>query len=201
MIEELKTTAVALAAVESECAALAQRVAEATARRDTLTAEIEGLDTAAEAAETAHTEALAAVELGDTADTAATAAELAKARAALRDKPELIQQRRTADAVIDNLSRRQLEAQNRHKTLLDQQQAERIAAAEAKAQAAMGAVRDGIADVRSRIAEAQAARRVLEGVGGRWMLGWVDIHESTFNPDPAAVALIADGLRRELEVA
>jgi hypothetical protein len=65
----------------------------------------------------------------------------------------------------------------------------------------MASTRDSIADLRNSICTAQAARRVLEGVGGRWTLGWIDINEFTFNTDPAAVALIADSLRREIEAA
>jgi hypothetical protein len=99
---------------------ISQRLAEATTRRDDLAAEINSLDAAVEGAELDHASALAAVELGEADNTAATGAALRDAYAGQSRKPDLIQQRRTADAVIEGLTRRHEEAHGRYVALLEQ---------------------------------------------------------------------------------
>ncbi|MEW6119380.1 MAG: hypothetical protein AB1593_04745 [Pseudomonadota bacterium] len=199
----LKPITAALEAVKAEVAGITKKLNEATARRDGLLAEVHGIDAAIEGAEIAHAAALAAVELGEADNTADTAAALDIARAALSRKSEVIQQRRTADALIDGLTRRHEEAHHRYVALVEQHRAAQTEVIVDRCQQAMDAAHDAVAELRNRIAEAQAARRVLEGLdaGHRWTFGSLDINTHTFNTDPSAVSIIADSLRRELEAA
>ncbi|MCL4316156.1 MAG: hypothetical protein M1527_04780 [Gammaproteobacteria bacterium] len=200
---DLKIITASLIEAEVITRTISQKLAEATARRDGLLAEVQGIDAAIEGAELAHASALAAVELGDADNTATTAAALDDARESASRKPELIQQRRTADAVMDGLTRRHADAHGRYVALLEQHKAEQTEVILERCRQAMDAARAGVAELRNRIAEAQAARRVLEGLdaGHRWTFGMLDITEFTFNTDTAAVSLIADSLRRELQAA
>lgn len=196
----IKTTAAALDAAKAEVGTIQQKLAEATTRRDSLLAEVQGIDAAIEGAELAHAAALAAVELGEAGSTKATAAALNAARESASRKPELIQRRRTADAVIDGLTRRHAEAHGRYVALIEQHKAAQVAYMEGKASQAMDAARDAIAQVTNAVAEAAAVRRVLESVGGRWSLGSINIgeHHAMFNPSHAAVELMAAALYSEI---
>lgn len=189
-----------LIAIKAEVGNIQQRLAEATTRRDSLLAEVQGIDAAIEGAELAHAAALAAVELGEADSTKATAAALDAARVSASRKPELIQQRRTADALIDGLTRRHADAHGRYVALIEQHKAAQVAFMEGKASQAMDAARDAIAQVTNAVAEAAAVRRVLESVGGRWSLGSINIgeHHAMFNPSHAAVELMAAALYSEI---
>lgn len=196
----LKTISADLNAIKAEVGNVQQKIAEATARRDGLLAEVQGIDAAIEGAELAHAAALAAVELGEADSTTDTAAALDAARESVSRKPELIQQRRTADAVIDGLTRRHEDAHGRFVALIEQQQAAQVAHVEAKAQQAMDNARDAIAQVANAVAEAAAVRRVLESIGGRWNLGSIEVgqYSPIFNPSHAAVELMAAALYSEI---
>lgn len=196
----LKTTSADLNAAKAEVSTIQKRLAEATSRRDGLLAEVQGIDAAIEGAELAHAAALAAVELGEADGTKGTAAALDAARVSASSKPELIQQRRTADAVIDGLTRRHEDAHGQYVALLDQHQAAQVAYVETKAQQAMDSARDAIAQVANAVAEAAAVRRVLESIGGRWNLGSIEINQYSpiFNPDRNAVELMAASLYSEI---
>lgn len=198
MIEELKTTTAEVADALRVTTEVAREVVEASRERDTLRAEIEGLDAAVESAEQALADALAAVQLGERENADDASIKLAEARDAAKARPDLALRLRVAESVVVNLEARQRDAAARHAAAVEAAKAARIAVAEAKAQQAMDAARDGVGELRNRIAEAQAARRVLEGVGGRWMLGSIDIHEHSFTPDPAAVGLMVASLSREI---
>lgn len=150
----LKSISADLIAIKAEVGNIQQKLAEATIRRDSLLAEVQGIDAAIEGAELAHAAALAAVELGEADKTTGTAAALDAARAALSRKPELIQQRRTADAVIDGLTRRHEDAHGRYVALIDQHRAAQVAYMETKAQQAMDSARDALAQVANAVAEA-----------------------------------------------
>lgn len=199
-MNDLKSLSTQLHEAEAEFRAIQQRVAEATVRRDTLMAELDAIDAAIEGAELAHASALAAVELGETDNTAATGAALRDAHASQSRKPDLTQQRRTADAVIDGLTRRHQEAHHRHVALIEQHKAAQIAFVEQRAQQAMDEAREALAAVSGKVAEAAAVRRVLESVGGRWNLGSIEIsqHSPMFNPSHAAVELMAAALYSEI---
>lgn len=199
----LKPITAALEAAKAELDAIAKKISEASSRRDSLLAEVQGIDAAIEGAELAHASALAAVELGEADNTEATAEALDAARAALSRKSELIQQRRTADALIEGLTRRYEEAHGRYVALIEQHRAAQIAYVENKAWLAMDDIRDALAEVASAVAEATAVRRVLESIGGHWNLGGFELNEyhQIFNPDHAAVELMVASLRRELEAA
>ncbi|MBU1223092.1 MAG: hypothetical protein KKA22_12955 [Gammaproteobacteria bacterium] len=196
----LKTISAALDAAKAEVGTIQQRLADATTRRDGLLAEVQGIDTAIDGAELAHAAALAAVELGEADSTKDTAAALDAARAAESRKPELIQQRRTADAVIDGLTRRHAEAHGRYVALNEQHRAAQVTYMEDRAQQAMDSARDAIAQVANAVAEAAAVRRVLESIGGRWNLGSIEIgqYSPIFNPSHAAVELMAAALHNEI---
>jgi chromosome segregation ATPase len=196
----LKTISADLNAIKAEVGNVQQKIAEATTRRDSLLAEVQGIDAAIEGAELAHAAALAAVELNEADNTKATAAALDAARESASRKPELIQQRRTADAVIDGLTRRHADAHGHYVALIEQHKAAQIAFMEAKATQAMDAARDAIAQVTNAIAEAAATRRTLESIGGRWSLGSIEItpHHAMFNPSHAAVDLMAAALYSEI---
>lgn len=196
----LKTLAAELHEAGVITRTITRRLTEATTRRDTLMAEVQGIDAAIEGAELAHASALAAVELGEADSTTDTAAALNAARESASRKPELIQQRRTADAVIDGLTRRHAEAHGRYVTLIEQHKAAQVAFMEDRAQQAMDSARDAIAQVTNAVAEAAAVRRVLESVGGRWSLGSINIgeHHAMFNPSHAAVELMAAALFSEI---
>lgn len=198
MSSELKTTTAEVADALRVTTEVAREVVEASRERDTLRAEIEGLDAAVESAEQALADALAAVQLGERENADDASIKLAEARDAAKARPDLALRLRVAESVVVNLEARQRDAAARHAAAVEAAKAARIAVAEAKAQQAMDAARDGVAELRNRIAEAQAARRVLEGVGGRWMLGSIDIHEHSFTPDPAAVGLMVASLSREI---
>lgn len=196
----LKTISADLDAIKAEVGNIQQRLAEATTRRDGLLAEVQGIDAAIEGAELAHAAALAAVELNEADNTVATAAALDAARESASGKPELIQQRRTADAVIDGLTRRYADAHGRYIALTEQHRAAQVAYMEDLAQQAMDSARDAIAQVANAVAEAAAVRRVLESIGGRWTFGSIDIgeHHPIFNPGHAAVELMAAALHSEI---
>ncbi len=199
-MNELKPIAAALEAVKAEVAGITKKLADATSRRDGLLAEVQGIDAAIEGAELAHAAALAAVELGEADSTKATAAALDAARAAASGKPELIQQRRTADAVIEGLTRRHAEAHSRFVAMNEQHRAAQVAFMEDRAQQAMDSARDALAQVANAVAEAAAVRRVLESVGGRWNLGSIEIgqYSPIFNPSHAAVELMVAALYSEI---
>lgn len=196
----IKTTSTAKLEAESAANTIAYRLTEATARRDALSAEIDGLDAAVDGAEIAHAVALAGVELGEAADTVATAAALDEANKAALRKPELIQQRRTADAVIDGLTRRYAEAHASYVAAVEQHKAEQVERVTDRCQQAMDAAIEAVAELRNRVAEAQAARRVLDGLdaGNRWTFGWINIDAHTFSTDHAAVELMAAALHNEI---
>lgn len=196
----LKTTSADLNAAKAEVSTIQKKLAEATTRRDSLMAEVQGIDATIEGAELAHASALAAVILGEADNTDATAAALDMARADLSRKPELIQQRRTADAVIDGLTRHHADAHGRYVALVEQHKAEQTERVVDRCQQAMDAAHEAVAELRNRIAEAQAARRVLDGLGAgnRWAFGGIDITPYTFNIDPAAVALMTAAIHNEI---
>lgn len=197
---ELKSISAALDAAKAEVGTIQKKLAEATARRDGLLAEVQGIDAAIEGAELAHAIALAGVELNEPADAKATAAALDAARESASRKPELIQQRRIADAVIDGLTRRHKEAHGRYIAMNEQHRAAQVAYVETKAQQAMDSARDALAQVANAVAEAAAVRRVLESIGGRWNLGSIEIgqYSPIFNPSHAAVELMAAALHNEI---
>lgn len=197
---KLKPIAAALEAAKAEVAGITKKLYDATSRRDGLLAEVQGIDAAIEGAELAHASALAAVELGEADSTKVTAAALDAAHESASRKPELIQQRRIADAVIDGLTRRHTEAHGRHAALIDQHRAAQVAFMEDRAQQAMDSARDALAQVANAVAEAAAVRRVLESVGGRWNLGSIEIgqYSPVFQPDQNAVTLMAAALSNEL---
>lgn len=196
----LKTLAAELHEAGVITRTITQRLTEATTRRDSLLAEVQGIDAAIEGAELAHASALAAIELGEADSTKATAAALDAARESASRKTELIQQRRIADALIDGLTRRHADAHARYVALIEQHKAAQVAYMEGKASQAMDAARDAIAQVTNAVAEAAAVRRVLESVGGRWSLGSIGIgeHHAMFNPSHAAVELMAAALYSEI---
>ncbi|MCA1977632.1 MAG: hypothetical protein LDL19_00190 [Thiobacillus sp.] len=202
-LDNLKTISANLKAVKGELKAIEKKIAEATTRRDGLLAEVQGIDAAIEGAELAHAAALAAVELGEPDNTAATAAALDISRAALSRKPELTQQRRMADAMIEGLTKRHLEAHGRYVALIEQHKAEQIDVVLEHCKQTMNAARESFAEFRNRITEAQAARFVLEdmGAGSRWDFGHIDINQFTIAPDQTAFTLFIGNIRRELEAA
>lgn len=192
-----------LEAVKAEVGTIVKKINEATARRAGLLTEVQNLDATVEAAETAHAVALAAVELGEPDNTAGTAAALRDAHASASRKADLTQQRRTADAVIDGLTRRHTEAHGRYVALIERRRVEQTEHVVDRCRQAMDAAHEAVAELRNRIAEAQAARRVLDELdaGHRWTFGSININDFTLNTDQAAVSLITDSLRRELEAA
>lgn len=196
----LKTISADLNAVKAEVSTIQKRLADATPRRDSLLAEVQGIDAAIEGAELAHASALAAVELGEADNTEATADALSHAHASALRKPDLIQQRRTADAVIDGLTSRHAEAHGRYVALIEQHQAAQVAYMEDRAQQTMDEARDALAAVANKVAEAAAVRRVLESIGGRWSLGSIEINQYSpiLNPDRNAVELMAAALYSEI---
>lgn len=196
----LKTISADLTAVKAEVGTIQQKLAEAAARRDGLLAEVQGIDAAIEGAELAHAAALAAVELGEADNTTDTAAALDAVRESASSKPELVQQRRTADAVIEGLTRRYEEAHGRYIALNEQHRAAQVAYMEDRAREAMDEAREAISHVANKVAEAAAVRRVLESVGGRWNLGSIELgpYSPIFNPDKNAVELMAAALHNEI---
>lgn len=201
MSDELKIAAAEVTNAHKAMMEVERKAAAASHERDALRTEIEALDAAVDSAEHEHAAALAAVQLGERENADETSIKLVEARDAAKARADLEMRLRVAESVVASIEARQREAVTRYTTAAEAAQAVRIAAAEARAQQAMEAARDGVAELRNRVAEAQAAKRVLETVGGRWALGAIEIHEHSFNPDPAAVELIAASLRRELEAA
>lgn len=200
MTNELKTLAAKLAETKAELAAIGSKLAEATQRRDALVAEIQNLDAELEANELAHATAEAARLLGESSDTKATADALRSARAAMERKPDLTQQRRTADAVIVGLEQRHTEAHARYVALSDQHRAAQVKFVEARAKETMTAAHDALAQLAGAAAELAATRKVLEGLGGRWSHGSIEVNNYSpiFNPSRDAVDLMVAGLITEI---
>lgn len=200
-MNELKTLAGKLAGIKIETAEIERQLRNATQRRDSLLAEIQAIDAGIEAAEIADAAAQAAVILGEPDNTRETAEALKVAREAAFRKPELIQQRRIADAVIDGLARRHEEAHSRYVALTEQHRRAQIEFVEVRADRAMASARDAIGHVANAVAEAAAIRRVLESLGGRWSFGSIDINQYSpiFNPAHDAVELMAAGLMNEIK--
>lgn len=199
-MENLKIISVEMTATKEKLIATERRLRDATTRRDGLLAEVQGIDAAIDGAELAHAVALAGVELGESDNSRDTAVALDTARESASRKPELIQQRRVADAVIDGLTRQHEEAHSRYVVLAELHRAAQVAYIEAQAQKAMDATREAITQVTNAVAEAAAVRRVLESIGGRWSLGNIEVNNYSpmFNPDRAAVELMAAALFSEI---
>lgn len=200
-MNELKTLAGKLAGIKIETAELERQLRNATQRRDSLLAEIQAIDAGIEASEIADAAAQAAVILGEPDNTRETAEALKVAREAAFRKPELIQQRRIADAVIDGLTCRHEEAHSRYVALTEQHRRAQIEFVEARANQAMESARDALGHVANVVAEAEAIRRVLESLGGQWTFGSIEItqYSPILNPAHDAVELMAAGLLNEIK--
>lgn len=199
----LKTTAADVAAALKAVTEIERKAADAARERDALRAEIEGLDAAVEAAEHQHAAALAAIRLGERENADETSIKLNEAREAATARPDLAMRLRVAESVVASLEARHADASARYTAAVEAANAARVTALEERAREALEAARESVATVATRRAELQAARRALEGAGGRWSLGIFDpvTELSLVRPDSAAVALLADSLRRELETA
>jgi hypothetical protein len=186
-MNNLKFLTTALQSANADLSAKQSAITEATRKRDSLAADLAGLDASLEAAEQAHAMSLAAIELGEKADTRATAKALADARLALAGKVEIAQSYRIAAAVVDGLERRHAEAHARALEIAEQHKAAMIAELDNRADAAMDASREYLAGISQRAAELEALRGMLYELGHSWGRGGIDLHNGLILPSPSAV--------------
>lgn len=204
MNDELKIAITAADEAHKAMVEAASMHREAAETRDELQQQLDSLAAGLESAESAHAEAVAGAELGEDADPAATAAALAQARRALDDAgPDLRHRLRVADVLVSKLQTRYLSANALHAQAVADLNAARIAVLEAKAKQAIDGAGDAVAALIGRIAEVQAARRVLEAHGGKWIHGAFDPLATLSNTrlDHNVVELMIDGLQAEIGAA
>jgi hypothetical protein len=197
-MNDLKFLTTALQSANADLSAKQSAITEATRKRDSLAADLAGLDASLEAAEQAHAMSLAAIELGEKADTKATAKALADARLALVGKVEIAQSYRIAAAVVDGLERRHAEAHSKALELAEAHKSAMIAALDTRAALAMDEARELLAGLTASGAKLAGLKGLLAELGHVWQLGSITIHDANLTPAASAVQLFQLQTRAEL---
>jgi|GEM_PF-4555238 chromosome segregation ATPase len=198
MNDTLKSLTAALAAANSALLERQEAIAEKSSERDTLAAEIAGLDAGVEGAELAHAAAIAAKQLGEQSDSDSTGKAMDEARLALARKPELIHRHRVAAAVVAGLEAKYHEAHAKVEEVNAAHRAALIAELNARAEESLAQARALVEGLVSRNAELAAIRGLFMEAGERFDKPGLSLHDWMLNPTPLAVEAMKQRIRAEL---